>query len=82
MKNWMLAQHGRKVETYQSKRPVGSTSMWAPGPRTVDAKSFATYVLLDGSRRDYKGMRIVKVEEDRITVEDTHHIITYVAVGD
>lgn len=74
MKRWMTDRHGKIVTTVQTDKRTGSD--WAPGARTVDA-SRATYVLLDGSRRDYKGMKTVYMDETTLTVEDEFHRVEY-----
>lgn len=74
MKEWMKAHHGKAVHTCQRDKRTGLT--WTPGPRTVDA-SRATYVTLNGSRRDYAGMKVLEKTATRLTVADDWHHITY-----
>ena len=78
MKAWMKDHHGKRVHTQQRDKLTGR--VWTPGPRTVDA-SRATYVTLGGSRRDYRGMKVVEKTADRLTVEDEAHRITYTAAN-
>lgn len=63
LKRWMDQYDGREVLTLQVKIRVGEGSpetdqivgVWAPRARKVDT-SRATYVTLDNSRRDYRGV--------------------------
>lgn len=73
MKAWFQAHHGERVETFQfgyNNRP------WLPGLRTVDA-SAATYVVLGGSRRDYRGMRVIASDPTSLVVESENETICY-----
>ena len=76
MKAWMQQHHGKRVHTQQQDKLTGG--VWVPGPRTVDA-SRATYVTLGGSRRDYRGMKVLQKTANRLTVADETHHITYYA---
>ncbi len=65
MRDWFSARDGRQVETVQ----LGyGGRVWAPGAREIDA-SRATYVSMDGSRRDYKGMTVVASSPAALLVE-------------
>lgn len=61
LKKYMLENSGDTVQTLQAvvhlsgADPVRISNLWAPPSRKVDT-SRSTYVLLDGSRRDYSGM--------------------------
>lgn len=58
LRTWM--QGARLVTTLQATFDGGTlTRLWSPGLRAVDT-SHASYVLLDGSRRDYAGTRCIK----------------------
>ena len=74
LKKWMAERNGQTVSTLQTDKRTGGT--WQPGARMVDATR-ATYVTLDGSRRDYAGMRVLNCTEHAITVADDWHVITY-----
>lgn len=74
MRVWMTAHDGDTVETLQVH--TDQLSVWAPGPRTVDA-SAATYVEFDGSRRDYAGMHVLGSSPTALVVADEHHVIVY-----
>ena len=58
LSTWM---HGARLVTTLQATFNGDTltRLWSPGLRAVDT-SRASYVLLDGSRRDYAGMRCIK----------------------
>jgi len=77
MKRWMTEHNGQTVTTDQHDKRSGST--WSPGARTINTER-STYVLLDESRRDYAGMRVVSSDADSLTVEDDWHRITYTIV--
>lgn len=74
MKAWMQSCHGKRVHTQQRDKHNGR--VWTPGPRAVDATR-ATYVTLNGSRRDYRGMKVIEKTAEQLTVEDGWHRITY-----
>ena len=74
MNAWMESHHGKRVYTQQRSAITGD--LWEPGPRTVDATR-ATYVTLNGSRRDYQGMKIVEKTTDQLIVADRAHYIIY-----
>lgn len=75
MKAWMQERHGRFVQTVQVDNRT--SSMWAPGARIVHARA-STYVELDGSRREYAGMRVLAVTATTLIVADNWHTIAYV----
>lgn len=74
MKSWFESHHGKRVYTQQ--RSVQTGDLWEPGPRTVDATR-ATYVTLDGSRRYYRGMKVIEKRPDRLTVADRANYIIF-----
>ena len=74
LKKWMMEHNGQTVSTLQTDKHNGRT--WQPGARMVDATR-ATYVTLDGSRRDYAGMRVQHNTAHTLTVSDDWHVITY-----
>lgn len=76
LRAWMQAHHGGKVTTIQIDQNNGSA--WAPMGRTVDA-SRASSVKLDGSTRDYAGMRVKHTAPNCIIVADDWHAIAYIA---
>jgi hypothetical protein len=74
LRDWMRAHDGAQVLTLQ----VGTDGRgaWAPGPRTVDA-SRASFVMLDGSRRDYAGCRVIATGPHGITVDAGAQVMAY-----
>lgn len=74
MKRWMMEHDGQRVLTEQTDKRT--EQVWSPGDRKINAER-STYVTLDGSRRDYAGMRVVSSDADSLTVEDDWHRITY-----
>jgi hypothetical protein len=74
MRAWMTAHDSASVETLQIG--IDPLSVWAPGPRTVNAAA-ATYVEFDGSRRDYAGMHVLGASPTVLAVGDNHHVIIY-----
>lgn len=78
-KRWMQEHHGATVETVQLDTKRGTT--WEPGPRVIDAETRASYVLLDGSRRDYAGMKVERSTDDSIVVSDDWHHIRYSVIN-
>lgn len=74
LKTWMTERNGQTVSTLQTDKRTGRT--WQPGARMVDATR-ATYVTLDGSRRDYAGLRVQHSTAHTLTVSDNWHVITY-----
>lgn len=75
MKAWMQARNGLYVQTLQVDNRT--SVMWAPGARIVHSRP-STYVQLDGSRRDYAGMRVIAVTATALIVADDWHTIAYV----
>lgn len=75
MRAWMEAHNGATVTTVQVHRDNGQA--WSPTGRTVDA-SRAGSVRLDGSTRDYRGMRVLHATDDVLIVSDSWHVIAYV----
>lgn len=75
MRAWMAAHDGELVTTVQVDRKAGTR--WAPTGRTVEARP--SFVLLSGSRRDYKGMRVLHATENALIVADDWHVVAYVA---
>lgn len=74
MRAWMEARNGRSVTTVQIDRNTGGA--WAPTGRTISATR-AGSVQLDGSTRDYAGMRVQHVTADCLIVQDDWHTIAY-----
>lgn len=74
LRDWMRAHDGVRVDTLQVG--LGRRSAWAPTARVVDA-SRTTFATLDGSRRDYAGMRVVAANDDGIMVADESHVVVY-----
>lgn len=72
-KAWFQARHGQLVDTLQASQ----MGLWGPNGRVIDA-SRGTYVRLDGSIRDYKGLKVVHVTDDVLMVEDDLSMIIYV----
>src|SRR4051795_1409755 len=67
MREWMEAHDGQVVTTIQVHN--GNGIPWCPTGRTIDG-STATYVQLSGSRRDYKGMRVIARTDNVLIVAD------------
>lgn len=83
MRAWFESHNGKPVNTLQlivwgidtdTPRP----SFWQPGARTVDT-SRATYVTLDGSRRDFAGMSVVHASPDTLIVQGVDSAVVYYA---
>ncbi len=74
MRDWMTLNHGRKVTTIQ----VGPGGTWAPTGRTIDAKTRATMVRLDGSTREYAGFRVIHAYPRVLIVESVDTAVAYV----
>lgn len=70
-RKWFEARHGKEVALVQFSVQEGGmpTNVWVPGARTVDA-SRATFVEFDGSKRDYRGLR-VEAASDSVLVAST-----------
>lgn len=76
MKSWMQAANGERIQTVQVENRTGKA--WAPTDRVVDAAARATGVVLDGSIRDYRGMRVVGADDKVLVVTDDRHTVVYV----
>ena len=72
MKAWMLDNNGAIVDTVQ----VQWGTPWAPLARTVDA-SRSTFCELDGSRREYKSMKVVASDADHLIVQGGGAVCAY-----
>lgn len=81
VRKWFEAHDGDTVWTLQAQvAPQGVLSnVWLPGPRTVDA-SHATFVLLDGSKRDYSGFRVVAADDEVLIAETKWGVSTQFAI--
>lgn len=77
MSAWFQARHGSAVTTVQVDKRNGS--VWAPIGRVVDARSRKTSVSLNGSSRDYRGMRVEHATDTELVVSDDWHRIAYFA---
>src|SRR5690554_3821390 len=75
LRAWMERHNGRQVTTLQVHN--GNGTAWAPTGRTIDATR-AGSVILSGSTRDYKGMRVIAASADCIIVRDDWHTVAYV----
>lgn len=78
MRDWFRAHHTNLVETLQ----LGRLGVWRPGERRVDA-SRASFVRMDDSRRDYAGLRVVRLSDDALLVADDGdgEVVLYVAAA-
>lgn len=65
VREWFEANTGKRVDTAQWQ-PVGG--FWGPLQRTVNTDR-KTYVTLDGSRRDYKDMRLIYADDTTMWAE-------------
>jgi hypothetical protein len=75
MRDWFRAHHTNLVETLQ----LGRFGVWRPGVRRVDA-SRASFVCMDDSRRDYAGLRVVRLSDEALLVandDDGGEVILY-----
>jgi len=77
MAKWCRDHHGQTVTTIQIDNNSGD--VWAPQGRVVDAQSYATRALFDGSARDYAGMRVLVGGADVLIVADDWHTVAYLA---
>lgn len=73
MRKWMTERHGRKVTTIQ----VSTYTAWAPTGRTVDATSYTGKVLLNGSAREYAGLKVLHSDERVLIVDGKDVTIGY-----
>lgn len=78
LKNWMQSHDGQKVHTIQYSSESGQ--YWTPASRVVDA-SHASYVTFNGSRRDYKGMKVVESGVGYVFVQSENENILYISGG-
>lgn len=74
MRDWFYGKGGLGVTTVQ----VNGMGVWAPTGRTVSTKA-KTYVTLDGSRRDYAGLKVIHADERVLIVDGKHETIAYYA---
>lgn len=75
MRAWMSARDGMPVDTFQWGND--GRNPWAPGPRTIDATR-AGSVTLNGSQRDYAGMRVIGASESALLVRDDWQTVLYI----
>ena len=85
---WMQAHNGDSVRTLQATVHASGDvySVWTPGARTVDA-SRAGSVQLDGSARDYSGLRVVSATPDTLIAvttwgDDARQVCVYTTRAD
>ena len=78
MRAWMERNNGCKVTTVQVNRNDGTA--WAPTGRTIHATR-AGSVQLDGSTRDYAGMKVRHATPECLIVSDNWHTIAYLIEG-
>lgn len=74
-KAWVTAHEGARVDTLQASFPddTGEIYMpWAPANRMVEARS--TFALFNGSRRDYKGVKVLASDENTIVATDGEQV--------
>lgn len=76
MRAWMQARDGQRVDTIQ----VTASGAWAPMGRVIESKTRTGSVRLDGSTRDYKGMRVLAATDDALIVEGDGVAIAYIVV--
>lgn len=76
MKAWFTARDGATIHTLQVDNRNGS--VWAPLSRVADSHSKRGQVALNGSWRDYSGMRVIAAGKDALIVADDWHTIAYV----
>lgn len=79
MAKWCQDHHGRAVHTIQINNHHGE--IWAPLGRVLDAQSYASKALFDGSARDYAGMRVLAATADALIVADDWHTVAYLSAG-
>lgn len=73
MRKWFQDRNGRRVTTIQAS----SYTAWMPTGRTVDATSSAGGVLLNGSAREYAGLRVLHSGERVLIVDGKDVTIGY-----
>lgn len=79
MAKWCQGHHGQQVHTIQINNHHGE--IWAPLGRLLDAQSYATKALFDGSARDYAGMRVLAANDEALIVADDWHTVAYLLAG-
>lgn len=70
-KGWVTMHDGEAVDTLQATFPddTGRITMpWAPANRVIKAR--ATFATFDGSRRDYRGVKVLASDDNTIVVTD------------
>ena len=72
MKEWFYGKGGCGITTVQ----VNGMGVWAPTGRTASTRA-ASYVTLDGSRRDYAGLRVVHADANLLIVDGERETIAY-----
>lgn len=75
MAAWFAGHNGAKVTTVQVNNQTGH--VWTPTGRVVDARTYKGKVLLGGSARDYKGMRVIAATDSELIVSDDWHTVAY-----
>lgn len=78
LKKWLESHNNQSVDTLQvtCPKPNTFTHAWHAGARTVQVK--ATYAIFttpdnpNGSRRDYRGVRVLAHSNNRIVCVDSH----------
>ena len=78
MRKWMEDHNGTDIHTVQVDTKKDVPNAWCPSDRTVDATR-AGSVRLNGSTRDYAGMKVLHQDPNVLVVADTWHTIAYVA---
>jgi len=85
---WMNAHNGDTVRTLQATVHTSGDvySVWTPGPRTVTATR-AGSVQLDGSTRDYAGLRVAAATPDTLIAvttwgDDARQVCVYTTRAD
>lgn len=70
-KGWVADHNGLKVDTLQASFPDGTMEVhmpWAPANRVIEARS--TFALFSGSRRDYRGVKVLASDDNTIVATD------------
>jgi len=76
MRQWFVKNHGKTVTTIQCES-TANPGRWMPTGRTIDAETFFGRVLLSGSAREYRGMRVLHATPRVLIVADDWHTIAY-----
>lgn len=73
-KGWVTAHDGARVDTLQASFPVhGEIYLpWAPANRVIEARS--TFALFSGSRRDYRGVKVLASDDNTIVATDGEQV--------